>query len=75
MSAGNDTDSCELDYVKTAISLATVGLKKPFPILASLFPHFIVLGAFGAFVLWNNGVVLGKDAFCPVCSTANEYID
>jgi alpha-1,2-glucosyltransferase len=53
----------ELDYVKTAISLATVGLKKPFPILASLVPHFIVLGAFGAFVLWNNGVVLGHKEF------------
>jgi hypothetical protein len=37
-------------YPKTAISLATVGLKKPFSLLVSLIPHIIVLAAFGAFV-------------------------
>ncbi|KAJ6136818.1 CAZyme family GT59 [Penicillium chrysogenum] len=51
------------DYLKTAISLATVGLKKPFSLLVSLIPHIIVLAAFGAFVLWNNGVVLGHKEF------------
>jgi alpha-1,2-glucosyltransferase len=49
-----------LDYFKTAVSLAAVGLRKPVAIIVSLIPHIIVLGAFGAFVFWNNGVVLGK---------------
>lgn len=53
-----------LDYLKTAISLATVGLRRPFSLLVSLIPHIIVLAAFGAFVLWNNGVVLGKNDLC-----------
>lgn len=48
------------DYIKTAISLAAVALRRPFSLLASLVPHLVVLGAFGAFVLWNNGVVLGQ---------------
>ena len=48
------------DYVKTAVSLATVALRRPFALLASVVPHLVVLGAFGAFVLWNNGVVLGE---------------
>ncbi|CAG8114268.1 unnamed protein product [Penicillium nalgiovense] len=51
------------DYLKTAISLATVGLKRPFSLLVSLIPHIIVIAAFGAFVLWNNGVVLGHKEF------------
>lgn len=50
----------KLDYFKTAVSLASVGLRKPFSLLVSIIPHIIVLGAFGGFVLWNNGVVLGK---------------
>lgn len=53
-----------LDYLKTAISLATVGLRQPFSLLVSLIPHIVVLAAFGAFVLWNNGVVLGKSDLC-----------
>jgi hypothetical protein len=38
----------------------------PFSIVASVIPHIIILGAFGAFVLWNDGVVLGKfiKTFC-----------
>lgn len=56
----------ESDYAKTAISLATIAVKKPFPLLASLVPHFLVLAAFGAFVVWNNGVVLGKNNFLPL---------
>ncbi|CAG7968117.1 unnamed protein product [Penicillium olsonii] len=51
------------DYVKTAVSLATVALRRPFALLASVVPHLVVLGAFGAFVLWNNGVVLGHKEF------------
>ncbi|KAJ5780328.1 CAZyme family GT59 [Penicillium paradoxum] len=51
------------DYFKTAVSLATIGLQKPFSLLVSLIPHIIVLAAFGAFVLWNDGVVLGHKEF------------
>jgi hypothetical protein len=41
---GNERNK-ERDYPKTAISLATVGLKKPFSLLVSLIPHIIVLAA------------------------------
>ncbi|KAF9252482.1 CAZyme family GT59 [Penicillium roqueforti] len=51
------------DYLKTAVSLATVSLKQPFSLLVSVIPHIIVLAAFGAFVVWNNGVVLGHKEF------------
>lgn len=50
----------QTDYAKTAVSLAMYGLKNPLPLIASLVPHLVVLGAFGAFIVWNNGVVLGK---------------
>jgi alpha-1,2-glucosyltransferase len=49
-----------VDYFKTAISFALWGLKNPFSVVASILPHIIILGAFGVFVLWNNGVVLGE---------------
>lgn len=42
------------------MSIATTGVKNIFPLLASVVPHLIILGAFGGFVLWNNGVVMGK---------------
>jgi alpha-1,2-glucosyltransferase len=47
------------DYLKSGISLAAASLRNPFSIVASVLPHIIILGAFGAFVLWNDGVVLG----------------
>lgn len=50
----------DVDYFKTAVSFAAVALRNPFSVVASIIPHIMVLGAFGAFVLWNNGVVLGK---------------
>ncbi|CAL5869684.1 uncharacterized protein PFLUO_LOCUS3914 [Penicillium psychrofluorescens] len=51
------------DYFKTAVSLAAASLKQPFSVVASIIPHLAILGAFGAFVLWNNGVVLGHKDF------------
>ncbi|KAJ5176003.1 Dol-P-Glc:Glc(2)Man(9)GlcNAc(2)-PP-Dol alpha-1-2-glucosyltransferase [Penicillium canariense] len=51
------------DYVKTGVSLAIASLKNPFLIVTSVIPHIVILGAFGAFVLWNNGVVLGHKEF------------
>lgn len=49
-----------VDYFKTGASFAVVALRNPFSVVASIIPHIMILGAFGAFVLWNNGVVLGK---------------
>lgn len=57
------TLTSQSDYIKTAISLAAVALRRPFSLLAPLVPHLVVLGAFGAFVLWNNGVVLGQHSY------------
>ncbi|KAJ5666854.1 Dol-P-Glc:Glc(2)Man(9)GlcNAc(2)-PP-Dol alpha-1-2-glucosyltransferase [Penicillium macrosclerotiorum] len=51
------------DYVKTGISFAAASLKNPFLVIGSIIPHLIILGAFGAFVIWNDGVVLGHKEF------------
>ncbi|KAJ6012033.1 hypothetical protein N7522_002388 [Penicillium canescens] len=51
------------DYFKAVISFAAVALKKPSAVLISILPHLIVLAAFGGFVIWNNGVVLGHKEF------------
>lgn len=52
-------DMCT-DYAKAALSFAAASLRNPFSVVGSIIPHIIILGAFGTFVLWNNGVVLGK---------------
>lgn len=52
--------SSDADYFKAAVSFAATSLKNPFSVVASVIPHIMILGAFGAFVSWNNGVVLGK---------------
>lgn len=51
------------DYFKAAVSFATASLMNPFSIVASIIPHLLILGAFGGFVYWNDGVVLGKFFF------------
>ncbi|KAJ6013866.1 Dol-P-Glc:Glc(2)Man(9)GlcNAc(2)-PP-Dol alpha-1-2-glucosyltransferase [Penicillium herquei] len=51
------------DYFKTAISFATVSLRNPFSVVIPMIPHLIILAAFGAFVFWNDGVVLGHKEF------------
>ncbi|KAJ5112528.1 Dol-P-Glc:Glc(2)Man(9)GlcNAc(2)-PP-Dol alpha-1-2-glucosyltransferase [Penicillium argentinense] len=51
------------DYFKTAISFACASLRSPFSIVASIIPHIFILGAFGGFVMWNEGVVLGHKEF------------
>lgn len=35
-------------------------MRHPITVVGYILPHIIILGAFGAFVLWNDGVVLGK---------------
>lgn len=49
-----------VDYFKTSVSLATTALNNLPRILVSVVPHILILAAFGGFILWNNGVVLGK---------------
>lgn len=51
-----------IDYFKTAVSLATTGLRNITSVAISVIPHITILAAFGGFVLWNDGVVLGKSA-------------
>lgn len=53
-------DFDNLDYFKTAVSLATTALSNLPRVFVSVTPHVLILAAFGGFVLWNNGVVLGK---------------
>ncbi|KAI4277625.1 MAG: hypothetical protein L6R38_005408 [Xanthoria sp. 2 TBL-2021] len=47
------------DYVKTALSIVTASVGAIGILLPYLKPYIILLGAFGYFVLWNGGVVLG----------------
>lgn len=49
-----------LDYFKTAISLGAAALGNLGQVVISSIPYVAILAAFGGFVLWNNGVVLGK---------------
>lgn len=55
---GSRTD-IELDYPKSGLSIAIAGFSSLGTVLGSLVPHLFLLGAFGAFVIWNQGVVLG----------------
>lgn len=48
------------DYFKTAVSFAINGLTNVRLALVSVIPYVTILAAFGIFVLWNNGVVLGE---------------
>ncbi|KAL9575976.1 MAG: hypothetical protein Q9212_007504, partial [Teloschistes hypoglaucus] len=47
------------DYIKTALSLAAAALAQFPQLFRSLKPYLIILSAFGWFVLWNEGVVMG----------------
>lgn len=51
---------CVTDYFLTALSLVIVSLRNPIRTIQALLPHLFILAAFGAFVWWNGGVVLGK---------------
>ena len=48
------------DYLKTAVSLPVVVLANLRMLLLPLLPYILLLGAFAIFVVWNGGVVLGK---------------
>ena len=49
-----------IDYFKTAVSLVLVAVNNLGPVIYSAVPYLIILAGFGGFVLWNNGVVLGR---------------
>lgn len=51
------------DYFKTALSLCSAALGNLGQVIVSSVPYVTILAAFGAFVLWNNGVVLGHKEF------------
>ncbi|PGH17846.1 hypothetical protein AJ80_04669 [Polytolypa hystricis UAMH7299] len=51
------------DYLKVAISLGIAALANLGAIITTLVPYLSILCAFGLFVLWNGGVVLGHKEF------------
>jgi alpha-1,2-glucosyltransferase len=48
-----------LDFILCAVSIAIAALYHPIVLLSKLWPYISLLVSFGAFVLWNGGVVLG----------------
>ncbi|PKY01476.1 putative glucosyltransferase [Aspergillus campestris IBT 28561] len=52
-----------LDYFRTALSLGAAAMGKLRQVALSLVPYLLILAAFGGFVVWNNGVVLGHKEF------------
>ena len=48
------------DYVKSALSIVVASLSDPRMVVRVLWPYLTLLGAFGSFIIWNGGVVLGK---------------
>lgn len=52
-----------IDYFKTGLSLGCAALSQLPLVIASIFPHLLILAAFGGFVLWNGSVVLGHKEF------------
>lgn len=50
------------DYLKSASSITLCTLINLRTVVQSLIPHLTFLAAFSAFILWNNGVVLGKSS-------------
>ncbi|KAE8353959.1 phospholipase D/nuclease [Aspergillus coremiiformis] len=51
------------DYFKTALSICAAALGNVVQVFVSSTAYIVILAAFGGFVLWNNGVVLGHKEF------------
>ncbi|KAI6782809.1 uncharacterized protein J7T54_000952 [Emericellopsis cladophorae] len=49
----------EDDMLFSALSLLVAGVYNPLRVVRQIWPHITVLGVFVAFVVWNEGVVLG----------------
>lgn len=47
----------------TALSLGVAVLCNPVRVIRQIWPYVAVLGLFGAFVVWNGGVVLGMNVY------------
>ncbi|KAL4897891.1 tyrosyl-DNA phosphodiesterase-domain-containing protein [Aspergillus ambiguus] len=56
-------DASITDYFKAAISLAAAAFGNLGQVVRSLLVYLLILAAFGGFVLWNGGVVLGHKEF------------
>jgi len=48
-----------VDYPLTAMSIAIASLSRFSRVVTRLLPYVIMLAAFGGFIVWNGGVVLG----------------
>lgn len=48
-----------LDYVFTAVTIALAALGSPLVAIRAALPYVALIAAFGGFVMWNGGVVLG----------------
>ncbi|GAB1213618.1 glucosyltransferase [Aspergillus terreus] len=57
------SDASITDYFRAAISLGAAALGNLGRVTVSLLPYVFTLAAFGGFVLWNGGVVLGHKEF------------
>ncbi|KAL5366310.1 tyrosyl-DNA phosphodiesterase-domain-containing protein [Aspergillus floccosus] len=57
------SDASITDYFRAAISLGAATLGNLCQVVVSLLPYVFILVAFGGFVLWNGGVVLGHKEF------------
>ena len=51
-----------IDYFKCALSLVLSMIVNTRRLIFPLLPYITILAAFGAFVLWNGGVVLGESS-------------
>lgn len=60
-----------LDYLKSGLSIAIAASSSLGTVLGFLVPHLFLLGAFGAFVIWNQGVVLGIPSVPESCNSAD----
>lgn len=49
-----------IDYFESVLSTILVAASNPQKVVLILWPYLSLLAAFGAFVAWNGGVVLGK---------------
>lgn len=59
--SGNCKLTLDIDYLKASLSIGVAALRNITRIVLAVAPYVFVLGLFGAFVLWNGGVVLGKN--------------
>ncbi|KAL8923030.1 MAG: hypothetical protein Q9208_004842 [Pyrenodesmia sp. 3 TL-2023] len=53
------SQACLEDYFKVGLSLVVASAKESFQLFPHLKPYLSILGAFGFFLIWNDGVVLG----------------